>query len=191
MFLQDVGLPSQVANFTKNQSVTVLPKKSQFGSFLSKIGMSHSHDNVKSVMDIQVTETNNHTSMDICSINLSANAMTAPQNDAKKWMDPAFKISLPSFSGRTEYNSHLLKYSCKIECRLRVVPPAKVRGPSDAELNGEINSEHGGIETVVATHDPRDVERNRSISIMLSKPILALKFNCLRMDVEAPSVVSQ
>ncbi|KDO83184.1 hypothetical protein CISIN_1g0378842mg, partial [Citrus sinensis] len=32
--------------------------------------------------------------------------------------------------------------------------------------------------------------RNLSISVMLSKPIIALEFNCLKMRVEAPIVVS-
>ncbi|KAI3467803.1 hypothetical protein Pfo_024466 [Paulownia fortunei] len=188
---KDVGLPSQVANFTK--SVTALPgtKKSRFGGFLNKIGIAESPDNKKNYMDIQVKEMNNHTAMDICSINISAAAMAAPQNDTKKWMGPAVKISLPSFSGRTEYNPDLLKYSCQIECRLRAVPPAKVLGPSALSMDGELTSERSSSETDFATGDSRDYKRNLSISVMLSKPILALEFNCLEMKVEAPTVVPQ
>lgn len=33
--------------------------------------------------------------------------------------------------------------------------------------------------------------QNLTISVMLSKPILALEFSCLKMQVEAPVVVSQ
>ncbi|XP_051122083.1 protein NEOXANTHIN-DEFICIENT 1 isoform X2 [Andrographis paniculata] len=172
---KDVGLPSQFANFTKR--IAAIPatdkKRSRFCSFLSKIGMRGSEVNVKNSMDIQVKETKDgsRTAMDICSINLPAAAMEAPKNDAKKWIGPSLKLCLPSFSGRTEYNPHLLKYSCKIECRLRVVPPAKVMGPSEADNDKD--------------------ERNHCISIMLSKPILALKFNRLKMTVEAPSIVAQ
>lgn len=36
-----------------------------------------------------------------------------------------------------------------------------------------------------------DEDQNLSISIMLSKPILALEFRCLNMQVEAPIVVSR
>lgn len=130
---------------------------------------------MKNYMDIQVKEMNNHTAMDLCSINLSAagqlakalskhvaclvnliallvtrfmfhvvHEAMASQNEAERWMGPAVKMSLPSFryslvfwssilgrlqtinvflafaicSGCTEYNPHLLKYSCQIECRL-------------------------------------------------------------------------
>lgn len=36
-----------------------------------------------------------------------------------------------------------------------------------------------------------DHKRNLSISVMLSKPLLALEFNCLEMNVEAPTIVPQ
>ncbi|GFQ08412.1 hypothetical protein PHJA_002985200, partial [Phtheirospermum japonicum] len=69
--LKDVGLPSQVATFTK--SVTALPgrKRSPFGGFLNKIGMSNSRDNTKNCMDIQVKEMTNRIATGICSINLT------------------------------------------------------------------------------------------------------------------------
>ncbi|KAL0421627.1 UNVERIFIED_CONTAM: protein NEOXANTHIN-DEFICIENT 1 [Sesamum latifolium] len=149
---KDVGLPSQVANFTK--SLTALPgtKTGRFGRFLNKIGMADSPDKEKNCMDIRVKEMNNHISLDLC-INLTAAAMAASQNDTKRWMGPAIKMSLPSFSGRTEHNPHLLKYSCQIECRLRAVPPAKVSGPSASSTNPETTSEHGSPETGFATGD--------------------------------------
>ncbi|XP_057773867.1 protein NEOXANTHIN-DEFICIENT 1 isoform X2 [Salvia miltiorrhiza] len=111
---KDVGLPSRVANFTKSAREIPGTKRSRFGGFLNKIGMS---DSMKSCLDVQIKEMNNHTAMDLCSINLTT-AATAPssQNDAGRWMGPAIKMSLPSFSGRTEHNPHLLKYSCQIEC---------------------------------------------------------------------------
>ncbi|KAL9151851.1 hypothetical protein ABFS82_11G078700 [Erythranthe guttata] len=105
---KDVGLPSQVANFTK--SVTALPatKRNRFGGFMNKIGLAHNNNNSTK------KEMNSHTATGICTINLPP---AAPQNDAKRWIGPAIKMSLPSFSGRTEYNPNLLKYSCQIECR--------------------------------------------------------------------------
>ncbi|XP_012848024.1 PREDICTED: uncharacterized protein LOC105967984 isoform X2 [Erythranthe guttata] len=116
---KDVGLPSQVANFTK--SVTALPatRRNGFGGFMNKIGLAHNNNNsTKNCTNIQVKEMNNHTATGICTINLPA----APQNDAKRWIGFAIKMSLPSFSGRTEYNPNLLKYSCQIECRIREAP---------------------------------------------------------------------
>lgn len=175
---KDVGLPSQIANFTKR--VTALPgtKKGGFGRFLSKISMKDSPSISKNFIDIQVKEMSNHTAINMCSINLSAAVMTKHQDDSKKWMGPAIKLSLPSFSGRTEYNPHLLKYCCQIECRLRVVSTARVSGP--------------GLCTFDKDKDTKgDLLRNLSMAVMLSKPILALEFNSLKMKVEAPTVVSQ
>lgn len=40
------------------------------------------------------------------------------------------------------------------------------------------------------TWDSRGNEQNLSLSVMLSKPILALEFSCLKMQVEAPVVIS-
>ncbi|KAL8519997.1 hypothetical protein ACS0TY_010796 [Phlomoides rotata] len=170
---KDVGLPSQVANFTKSVSAIPMTKRSRFGGFLDKIGMSYSPDDMKNCMDIQVKKMNNHKATDICSINLTA---TASKNDKQRWMGPAVKMSLPSFSGRTEYNPHLLKYSCQIECRLRAVSPAKVLGPSASNLEDDDD-------------DEMEYKRKLSISVMLSKPILALEFNCLEMKVELPVLV--
>ncbi|GFP95146.1 hypothetical protein PHJA_001659000 [Phtheirospermum japonicum] len=98
-----------------------------------------------------------------------------------------------SCAGRTEYNPDLLKYSCQIECRLRAVSPAKVLGPSPfalaSNMDGEITSEYRSSDN--GDRDSEDIKRNLSISVMLSKPILALEFNCLKMTVDAPTVVSQ
>ncbi|KAL3818738.1 hypothetical protein ACJIZ3_004643 [Penstemon smallii] len=167
---KEFGLPSQVDKFTRRVTALPVTKKNRF---LHKIDSPVSR---KNGINIQVKEMNlNHTSMDICCINLSP---TAPQHDSKKWISPAVKISLPSFSGCTEDNPNLLKYSCQIECRLRrAVTPARV------------TSENGGSETDSADGDSDNYKRNLSISVMLSKPILALEFNCLEMKLEAPTLV--
>ncbi|GER35528.1 pentatricopeptide repeat-containing protein [Striga asiatica] len=173
VFLEDDNVMCQT------QKVTALPvtRKGPFRSLLSKIGMDDSRKNVKTCMDIHVEEMiNNHKAMSLCSINLNANALVAPQKDTKRWMGPAVKLSLPSFSGRTEFFPDLLKYSCQIECRLRAVQPAQVVGP--LHVDDESTSE-------------TDIKRNHAISVMLSKPILALEFDCLNMKVDAPTVVPQ
>ena len=117
-------------------------------------------------------------------------------------------------SGRTEHIPHLLKYSCHIGCRflpsnyftpfsaifsskcfvstvhnlliystllrVRAVSPAKVCGPFASNMDGESTDGYSGNE-----------KRDLSISVMLSKPILALEFNCLQMKVEAPTIIPQ
>ncbi|XP_047961582.1 protein NEOXANTHIN-DEFICIENT 1 [Salvia hispanica] len=158
------------------QSVRALPvsKRSRFGGFMNKIGIS---DSMEKCLDIKVEEMNNHTAMDLCSIKLTA---AASQKDTGRWMGPEIKMSLPSFSGRTEHIPHLLKYSCHIGCRVRAVSPAKVCGPFASNMDGESTDGYSGNE-----------KRDLSISVMLSKPILALEFNCLQMKVEVPTIIPQ
>lgn len=118
--------------------------------------------------------------------------IAVPALECKRWMGPAIKMSLPSFSGRTGYNPNLLKYSCQIECRVRAVKPVRVSRPSPVpKKETEQSSAHkitDSVELTTAKHI--EDARNLSISVMLSKPILALEFNCLKMQVEAPTVVS-
>lgn len=139
----------------------------------------------KSCMDVQVSEFEGQTSMNICNINFSAAEL-----DSSKWMGPSIKMSLPSFSGRTKYNPHLLKYSCQIECRVRAVSPAKVSGPHAVDSEEE---NHSGFESSACNLENGVNQNKRSLclSVMLSKPILALQFNSLKMKVEAPTVVTR
>ncbi|KAK9276526.1 hypothetical protein L1049_006060 [Liquidambar formosana] len=180
LFKQDVGLPSQVARFSKR--ITAIPSqpKSRINGFLNMIGVGTIFCSPKECMDIQVTEIKGRNATDICSFNLTT---AVPALKFNKWMGPAIKMSLPSFSGRTEYNPNLLKYSCQIECRVRAVKPARVSGPSPAQKNDTEQS----MDSRTAEH--LEDGRNLSISVLLSKPILALEFSCLKMKVEAPIVV--
>ncbi|KAL3599368.1 hypothetical protein D5086_007286 [Populus alba] len=173
---KEVGLPSQVAKFSKKITAVPRQRKSKFSGFLDKIGLGTASSSTKSCMDVLVTETNDRSTTDICNINLTA---VVPGMKFDKWKGPAIKMSLPSFSGRTEYNPSLLKYSCNIECRVRAVRAAKVSRPS---LTSKQDAEES-----LSEHE----RQNLTISVMLSKPILALEFSCLSMQVEAPVVVSQ
>ncbi|KAK1365584.1 protein NEOXANTHIN-DEFICIENT 1 [Heracleum sosnowskyi] len=170
---KDVGLPSYVAKFSKHFSATPKPK-SKFNTFLNMIGVGGSTN----CMEIQVSETKDTAAEDFCNINLTTGDAVSELNSGK-WMGPTIKMSLPSYSGRTEHNPHLLKYSCQIECRVKPTSPAKVLRPSSEQSD--------------RTQDPdcehSDDKRNLSIDVMLSKPILALQFNCLKMDVESPLIV--
>ncbi|KAL0335906.1 UNVERIFIED_CONTAM: protein NEOXANTHIN-DEFICIENT 1 [Sesamum radiatum] len=180
---KDVGLPSQVANFTK--SLTELPgtKRGGFSRFLNKIGMANSPDKEKNCMDIRVEEMNNHISLDLCSINLTAAV------GAQSIILTSSSTLARSNAGLLIINSQLMISTFFATVRLRAVPPAKVSGPSASSTNPETTSERGSPETGFATGDSREDKRNLTISVMLSKPILALEFNCLKMKVEAPTVV--
>ncbi|XXG41757.1 hypothetical protein AAC387_Pa01g2157 [Persea americana] len=187
---KEIGLPSHVARFSKR---VVAPLKKPLGKpngFLSMIGLGTTSCNKKDHMEIQVTEIKDSGATDFCKINLSTTA--AESKSDNKWFGPAIKMSLPSFSGHTEYNPHLLKYSCGIECRVRAVEPAKLSGPTAAAENGQDrqssslsfnDNDLGGV-------FPESDALNPSISILLSKPILALEFNSLKMLVNAPTILS-
>lgn len=186
---KEVGLPSQVARFSKRITAITSPPKSKDMGFLNMVGMCAAFCSPRDHMNVQVTEIKIPDAKDICNINLTS---VVPTLDYKKWKGPAIKMSLPSYSGRTEYNPNLLKYSCQIECRVRAVQPAKVSGPTLILNNDrERPSEHGSCNSVDSTTgEHRDNGENLSLSVMLSKPILALEFSCLKMQVEAPTVVS-
>ncbi|XP_057496938.1 protein NEOXANTHIN-DEFICIENT 1-like isoform X2 [Actinidia eriantha] len=191
---KDVGLPSQVARFSKK--ITAIPGQSdtKINRFLRMIGVGTVFNNPKNGLDIQVTEIKGPAVTDICTINVgtASLAKAMPDLNSNKLMGPVIKMSLPSFSGRTEYNPHLLKYSCQIECRIRAVQPAKVSGPpADPNNDTEPLSESRSSSFVdPVARELGENERNLGISVMLSKPILALEFSCLKMQVEAPIIVS-
>ncbi|XP_042466352.1 protein NEOXANTHIN-DEFICIENT 1-like [Zingiber officinale] len=84
-------------------------------------------------------------------------------------LEDASQISICNISlliageyGQTMYNPNLLKYTCQIECSKRESDP-------------------------FATED--HVGRDRSIAVLLSKPVMALELNFLTMQVEAPKIV--
>ncbi|GKU92888.1 hypothetical protein SLEP1_g6552 [Rubroshorea leprosula] len=184
---KNVGLPSQVARFSKRITAVSKQPKGKFSSFQNMIGIGTTLQHARECVDVQVTEVTGAAAADICNIKL---ATEVPALKHHKWMGPAITMSLPSFSGHTGYNPQLLKYSCQIKCRVRPVEPAKVLGPFPAPKNGrEQLRRRNGPETTDSNEEAFDKGRHLAISVMLSKPILALEFNCLNMRVEAPVVV--
>ncbi|GAA0158436.1 hypothetical protein Leryth_017234 [Lithospermum erythrorhizon] len=181
---KEVGLPSQVAKFSKKVTAISKAPKSKISRILEKIGMSDDSYSQKNQMDIHVSEITGQKPMDLCNISL------APVTNSHQWMGPLIKLSLPSFSGRTKYNPHLMKYSCQIECRVRAVRPAKVMVPSTFSSKDVESSKLEDSGKVCMVDEAQEDDRNLSLSVLLSKPIFALEFNCLKMRVEAPSVIS-
>ncbi|XP_044487799.1 protein NEOXANTHIN-DEFICIENT 1-like isoform X2 [Mangifera indica] len=186
-----VGLPSQVARFTKRITTVRGQPNRKSCSFLNMLGLGTTTKCFpKDFMDLQVREIKSHAATDICNIKLPAIG-PAPKHD--KNLGLAVKMSLPSFSGLSEYIPNLLKYSCHIDCRVRAVEPAKVSGPSFAteeDTGKSLQHLHAHKSANSTTKELIDNERNLSISVMLSKPLIALEFNCLKMRVEAPIVVA-
>ncbi|KAL0705427.1 hypothetical protein Bca4012_071852 [Brassica carinata] len=169
---KEVGLPSQ--------KITAVPKGKRertFGlldTFTLGTSMSHPED----MVEVKVSEVDGAASADICSIKFRSDEM---EKKLGNWMGPAIKMSLPSFSGNTKYFPNLLKYSCHLQCRVRPVRPAVVSHPLDNETDSG--------ENIHSSQELHENERRLSVAVMLSKPIIALEFKDLTMQVEAPVVV--
>lgn len=186
---KDVGLPSHVARFSKRITANTRQNGSGHKSILERIGLSSSTSSSRFHLDTEVSEISGSAASadNIFRINLLS---AVPKESSKAWMGPAIKMSLPSFSGRTEHNPNLLKYSCQLECRVRVVQPLQIFGPSPMteEKGSEDRSSNSAHQ---AAEETTEKTSRLCLSVMLSRPILALEFNCLNMNVEAPLVVSQ
>ncbi|XP_056687006.1 protein NEOXANTHIN-DEFICIENT 1 isoform X2 [Spinacia oleracea] len=155
-------------------------EESRGNRFLNMIGLGPAKPSSRFHLDTQVTQITSP-------VNFSINLLSSvPEKNSKGWLGPVINMSLPSFSGRTEYNPNLLKYSCQIECRVRVVQPLEISrlSPTDAE-------DQSSDSTQQDMEDTTEKRRRLSLSVMLSKPILALEFNCLNMNVEHPLIISQ
>lgn len=68
--------------------------------------------------------------------------------------------------------------------------PAKVSGSYAVDSEEENHSEHESSICNFDNGEHMQNKRNLCLSVMLSKPILALQFNSLKMKVEAPTVVT-
>ncbi|TKY66356.1 hypothetical protein E2542_SST09226 [Spatholobus suberectus] len=177
---KEVGLPSLVTRFSKRTTTISKQPKGRVYGFYNMIGMDAIFNNPRDHLDVQLTEINCPDPADAFSFIISI-LITEPALSFDHWMGPAIKMSLPSFSGRTQYNPNLLKYACQIECRVRAMQPLKV---SRAILTSNGDSEQH-------LEDQKDGTHNFSTCVMLSKHMLALKFSQMKMQVEAPIVLSQ
>ncbi|KAK2422753.1 protein NEOXANTHIN-DEFICIENT [Trifolium repens] len=174
---KEVGLPSQVARFSKTITEVSSHSRDRSG-FLNMIPIGSEFRNPNDLLNVQVTEIKSLDAADTCDISLTS---TVPVLKFDRWMGPTIKMSLPSFSGGTEFNPNLLKYSCQIECRVQPVKPLKVS--RTLPLTNVDDKEQQSLQDYG--------KQNLSTYAMLAKPILALKFNQMKMQVEAPIVLYQ
>ncbi|XP_066338737.1 protein NEOXANTHIN-DEFICIENT 1-like isoform X3 [Miscanthus floridulus] len=180
---KEVGLPSHVATFSKTEAASLGDKPLvKPNSFLNMLGIGSTTSKQGNGREIEISETKGSSTRHLCNISLP---LTGSHKN-HKWMGPAIKMSLPSFSGRTEDHPDLLKYSCQVECRVRPVKPARIWSPRTTEpqekSDGKINSSGSNV------IDDLDAQ-SQSISVLLSRPIFALEFSSLRMHVDAPKIV--
>ncbi|XP_056687008.1 protein NEOXANTHIN-DEFICIENT 1 isoform X3 [Spinacia oleracea] len=158
---REVGLPSDVARFTKRLAANARAEESRGNRFLNMIGLGPAKPSSRFHLDTQVTQITSP-------VNFSINLLSSvPEKNSKGWLGPVINMSLPSF-------------------RVRVVQPLEISrlSPTDAE-------DQSSDSTQQDMEDTTEKRRRLSLSVMLSKPILALEFNCLNMNVEHPLIISQ
>ncbi|XP_056867194.1 protein NEOXANTHIN-DEFICIENT 1-like isoform X5 [Raphanus sativus] len=163
---KEVGLPSQVARFSKK--ITAVPKRKReraFG-FLDTFGLGTTLSQPEDLVEVKVSEVDGAASADICSIKVRSDEM---EKKLGSWMGPAIKMSLPSF-------------------RVRPVRPAVVSHPFDDETE-KFSEENHTSQELHENENENENERRLSVAVLLSKPIIALQFKDLTMQVEAPVVV--
>ncbi|XP_078161670.1 protein NEOXANTHIN-DEFICIENT 1 isoform X2 [Carex rostrata] len=180
---KEIGLPSHTATFSKKILAATEKSSNKSQSFFNGIAMNSNFGNQMEHGEIEVSEAKKSSEMPLCNISLPFSVLKSENSD--KGM-PKIRMSLPSFSGRTEDYPHLLKYSCDIECRVSAVKPAKVYS-SIVEKEPQKSSGNGAY--VNSDQLSEEEAQTRSISVLLSKPILALKFSFLKMWVGAPKIV--
>ncbi|KAG0496032.1 hypothetical protein HPP92_000640 [Vanilla planifolia] len=182
---KEIGLPSNVGMFSKQRFTEAREKSpSKYSNFLSMMGICCSNSSQEHVK-FSISEVKDSSVMSFCSIVVP---FIDPKLHENKSMGPKIRMSLPSFSGRTLHNPHLLKYACQVECRMRQVIPAVVCGPTKAGID-EYRDENSESQ-LRNKASVEDEALNRCMSIMLSKPVLALQFNFLEMQVDAPTIVA-
>ncbi|KAL6641269.1 hypothetical protein ACP70R_019450 [Stipagrostis hirtigluma subsp. patula] len=185
---KEVGLPSHVATFSKTEAIGLRKPLMKSNRFLSMAGIgsvvSRHQGNGR---EIEILENKGSSTRHLCSISLPLTDLATGLHKHHKWMGPAIRMSLPSFSGQTEDHPDLLKYSCQLECRVRPVRPARIWSPRTTEPQecSDVKISTTGSSNVIAKSDAE----NQSISVLLSKPIFALEFSFLRMHVDAPKIV--
>ncbi|XP_027341603.1 protein NEOXANTHIN-DEFICIENT 1 isoform X2 [Abrus precatorius] len=186
---KEVGLPSQMARFSKTIKAISKQPRGRRSGFFNMTGIDAKSSNPTDHLNVQVTKIKCLDAEDTCNINISLTS-PVPALSSGHWMGPTIRMTLPSFSGGTEYNPNLLKYSCQMECRVQALQPLKVSGafPSTNDDNEQSLEGCGGISNEAEDH--RNDGQNFSTCVMLSKPILALKFSQMKMQVQAPIVLS-
>ncbi|KAH9315477.1 hypothetical protein KI387_024104, partial [Taxus chinensis] len=104
---KEVGLPSHFASFSR---VSIVDKQQQEQHLFSKLwsrkkSQAGEYSKPKGKLEIEVSESNG--------LEIKA---SMESNMDHRWMGPMMRFPLPSFSGCTEFQPQLLKYSCSMDC---------------------------------------------------------------------------
>lgn len=167
--IKEVGLPSKEATFT--HVITPVQKKNSWWQWnpFSKLFPGQGERTIERSA-IHIAEMDGSSRRPLCKILFPFDRAILKVN---QWAGPKLSLSLPSFSGKTSEQPHLLKYLCQLKCSLRVVEPAVITVPLIDE--GAEASRHRCYKSILA--------------ILAAKPVLALCFERMLMRVEAPTLL--
>ncbi|KAL2653771.1 hypothetical protein R1flu_021899 [Riccia fluitans] len=166
---KEVGLPSLAADFTYSARQVAKPPSPWWdvSSLLDK--------NVKiaslSRTSLDIVQKDRGESLPLCTMDgLPGNLMVSNVEGKKeKWTGPSVQLYLPNFSGKTREQPNLLKYSCRLNCRVSAVSPVRIVAP----LANENSSE-----------ETKDI-----LEVLTGKALVSIFFDRMNMSVEAPKVV--
>ncbi|KAH9602902.1 hypothetical protein KSS87_007222, partial [Heliosperma pusillum] len=183
----EVGLPSHVARFTKF-TANKEQRASTYNRLLHKFGVCSTMPDSKFFLETQVTELNGSASTEeIFNINLLSSSdvhsiIPVFSNTLAKWR-PVRQCNVyhgtPHKPERLHKSDHLLQPALKL---------FKVSEPSHAD---DLQTEKPAGDDQNPSSVNQANRSSLSLTVMLSKPILALEFSCLTMNVETPLVISE
>eukprot|EP01018_Ginkgo_biloba_P005434 Gb_11107 [translate_table: standard] len=213
---KEVGLPSHLASFSKKAQIVDDQKQTKQNPFLRLLPKGTLQmgkcRKVKEKLEVEIFEVNDSAREPFCHINMMGdgnwlNPIThvnkaidglvittvMESKQQRTWMGPSIRMSLPSFSGRTEHQPQLLKYSCNMDCRIRMVEPAQVlvgntQYSSDIDHN-KSDTTYNCKRNLNLMDTTKSDAQDLVISVLISRPILALVFEHMKLHVKAPTIV--
>jgi len=191
-----VGLPSRLASFERRavgvekgqgqgqgqgqRSRRGKEKEDWWGPVGSTNSNSSSSSNPSSSSSvISLYNTSKKKRVHVCSIDMASSVSDAGSQSRGQFM-PSIQMFLPSFSGATALCPEILKYSLRLETKVRFLRPMRVLSSLvDADAAGDAAGEaDAGIEAFVG----RDVLGGR--------PLVCMSFEDMVMEVQKPEVVN-
>nr|ABR16607.1 unknown [Picea sitchensis] len=194
---KEIGLPSHLALFSQSAQIVDDQqhiKKNLFSKLLPKWAWQNNKcPKLREKLEMEISEEKDSLRKPFCHINTMGDVIEPkPQ---RTWRTPSIRMSLPSFSGCTEHQPQLLNYSCDVECRIRIVQPSKVLASDYQYCSHVYQSSSDATSNYKQITASRDTTENDAqslvVSVLISKPILSLVFEHMKVHVKAPTLVKK
>lgn len=193
---KEIGLPSHLASFSQSAQIVDEQqhiKRNLFSKLLPKSAWQNSKcPKLREKLEMVISEEDSSWKP-LCNINMMGDVIEP--NPQRTWRTPSIRMALPSFSGCTEDRPQLLNYSCDVECRIRIVQPSKVLAPYYQYCSNAYQSSPDATSNCKQNTALRDTTENDAqslvSSVLISKPILSLAFEHMKLHVKAPTLVKE